>query len=173
MAREIDFPRLSLKDALDLAILIEDEAQERYIEFAEQMETYHTPEAGRFFRFMSNNEAKHGEALRSRRKARFGDVPAEVDRDMLFEVEAPGYERARAFMSPRQALSVALDSEIKAHDYFDQALGHVSDPEVKALFQELRAEEVEHQDLVRRELDKLPPDDGLDPEDFVDEPPAL
>ena len=31
----LDFQKLSLKDALDLAILIEEEAGERYLEFAE------------------------------------------------------------------------------------------------------------------------------------------
>jgi erythrin-vacuolar iron transport family protein len=173
MSREIDFTRLKLQDALDLAILIEDEAEERYLEFAVQMEEFQTPEAGTFFRFMSANEKKHGQELRLRRTARFGAAPAAVDRGMLFDVEAPAYEKARAFMSPRQALTVALESEIKAHDYFAAALPHLKDSEVKALFEELRLEEVEHQELVKRELAKQPPDDGLDPEAFVDEPPAL
>ena len=41
----IDFAALSLQDALDLAILIEEEAQERYLEFVDQMQQHHTPEA--------------------------------------------------------------------------------------------------------------------------------
>ena len=173
MLREIDFARLTLKDALDLAILIEDEAEDRYLEFAAQMEEYHTPEAGRFFRFMAGNEKKHGQALRQRRKEAFGEAPAAVDRDMLWEVEAPGYQDARAFMSARQALRVALESEKKAHAYFDRALPHVADVKAKALFQELREEEVQHMEMVRKEMDKTPPDDDLDPEAFVDEPPSL
>jgi erythrin-vacuolar iron transport family protein len=173
MPREIDFAALSLRDALDLAILIEDEAQERYEELAEQMEAYHTPEAARFFRFMSANEAKHGQELRSRRQARFGGTPAAIDRDMIWDVEAPGYEEARAFMSARQALEVALQAEIKAHDYFQHVLPYLKDPEVKQLFDELREEEVEHQKLVQQQLDRQPPDDGLDPEEFVDEPQGM
>ncbi len=173
MTREIDFSALTLQDALDLAILIEDEAQERYLEFAEQMEFYDSPDAARFFHFMAANEAKHGASLRERRQAHFADAPAAVGRDLLWEVEAPGYDRARAFMSARQALTVALNSEVKAHDYFQSALPHLKDPAVKTLFEELRLEEIEHQELVKRELDKLPPDSDLDPEDFVDEPPAL
>jgi len=173
MPREIEFSRLTLQDALDLAILIEDEAEERYLELAEQMETYDTPNAGRFFRFMADNEKKHGDSLRARRQALFGGRPAAVDRDMLFDVEAPGYDRARAFMSARQALEVALESEIKAHDFFDGALPYIQDPEVRSLFQELRSEEIDHQERVKRELSKQPQDDGLDPEEFVDEPPSL
>lgn len=173
MPKEIDFSRISLKDALDFAVLIEDEAEERYLEFAEQMETYYSPEAAKFFRYMAANEMKHGRELRVRRQARFGDEAPVVDRGMLWDVEAPTYDRARAFMTARVALEVALDSEIKAHAFFTQALPHVQDPEVQGLFRELQQEEVEHQDLVLKELEKQPPDSPLDTEEFVDEPPAL
>ncbi len=172
-SREIDFTTLQLRDALDYAILIEDEAEERYREFAEQMEAYPSPDAAgaaQFFRFMSANEAKHGQALRARRRERFAEEPDTADRGLLWDVEAPAYDRARAFMSARAALEVALESEIKAHDFFTSALPHLRDPEVRALFLDLQSEEVEHQDLVRKELDKQPPDSPLDPEAFVDEP---
>ena len=49
--RGLDLATLSLLDALDLAILIEDEARERYEEFAAQMDQHRTPEAARFFRY--------------------------------------------------------------------------------------------------------------------------
>lgn len=173
MPREIDFSQLRLQDALDLAILVEEEAEERYLEFAEQMDATHTPEAARFFRFMADNEAKHGRELRSRREARFGDTPSAVDRSLLWDVEAPAYEKARAFMTARQALEVALDSETKARDYFTQALPHISDPEVKHLFEELRLEEVDHQEMVRKQLQAQPPDPDVDGSKYADEPPAL
>jgi rubrerythrin len=44
---------------------------------------------------------------------------------------------------------------------------------VKALFEELRLEEVEHRELVAKELRKRPPDDPRDPDDFVDEPTEM
>ena len=44
----IDFSRLSLLDALDLAILIEAEAQERYEEFAHQMTIHDSPGPAKF-----------------------------------------------------------------------------------------------------------------------------
>ena len=117
MAKDIDFSQLRLQDALDLAILIEEEAQERYEEFAEQMEEYQTPEAGRFFRFMAANEAKHGADLSARRKSLFGDALPTVDRSMIWDVEAPTYDRVRAFISARQALEIALQAENKAFDF--------------------------------------------------------
>src|SRR5512142_2256146 len=170
MPQPIEFSTLSLKDALDLAILIEDEARERYEEFVDQLELHHTGEAAAFFRQMAGNETKHGEELSERRKARFGDTPATVTRAMLWDVEAPEYSQARMFMSARHAMRVALDAEVKAHDFFAAALPHVTDPEVRELFEELRQEELEHQSLVRQHLAKLPPDPDVDPEGYADEP---
>ncbi len=172
MTTEIDFSSLSLKDALDLAILVEDEAMERYNEFTDQMRKHHTEESARFFVFMAANEKKHGDELRARRKELFGDASSNVDRSLLFDVEAPSYDRARAFMSVHQALRVALDAEVKAWRFFDSAVPTIADPDVKALFSELREEEVEHQDLVKGEMAKLPPEKDIDPDDFVDPPVA-
>ncbi len=168
--RGIDFASLSLMDALDLAILVEEEAQERYEEFAAQMDQHRTPDAARFFRFMAENESKHGLELSARRAQRFSDAPRLVSRAMIFDIEAPDYDAARAFMSPRRAMAAALASEVKAHAFFVAALPALKDAEVRSLFEELRDEEIEHQDLVKAELAKLPLDSGLSDEDFVDEP---
>lgn len=168
----IDFALLDLRDALDLAILIEEEAKDRYEELASQMELHRTPEAAAFFRQMIRNEAKHEEELASRRQILFGDSAPRVDRAMLFDVEAPDYDEARAFMSPRRAMEVALRAERKAHDFFDAALPRIKDPEVRALFEELRTEEVEHQQMVLAQMAKLPEGPEPDPSDFADEPAA-
>jgi rubrerythrin len=172
MAKSLDFSGLDLQDALDLAILVEDEAQERYLELAEQMDEHRTHAAAEFFRFMAGNEAKHGEELGRRRRDLFGDLPRRVDRSLLWEVEAPTYDTVRAFMSLRQALQVALDSEVKAHEFFVEALRHVSTPDVRTLLEELREEEVLHQTLVRNELARVAPEPEADAESFADEPVA-
>ena len=168
----IDFARLSLQDALDLGILIEEEAQNRYEEFARQMDLHHNPEAATFFRQMVENEGKHRAQLAERRQRRFQNVAARVTRQMLWDVEAPEYDEARAFMTPRQAMQTALRAEEKAHAFFVGALPQIVDPDVKRLFEELRDEEVEHQDLVKRQLAKLPPGPDVNPDDFADEPVA-
>ncbi|MBP1686949.1 MAG: Rubrerythrin [Deltaproteobacteria bacterium] len=166
----IDFSKLSLQDALDLAILIEEQAQERYEEFTQQMELHHTPDAATFFRHMAQNEAKHGAELSKRRTRLFADAPRRVKASMLWDVEAPEYDEARALMTPRQAMQTALRSEEKAHAFFVAVLPQIADPDVKALFEELRDEEVEHQDLVKTELAKLPPGPDVNPDDYADEP---
>ena len=168
----IDFAHLSLQDALDLAILVEDEAQERYLEFVDQMEKHHTPEAARFFGTMARNEQRHGEDLRARRQALFGDTPSGVKRSQLWDVEAPDYDQPRAFMSARRAMEVALASEKKAHKFFLLALPHVTDTGVRLLFEELRDEEVLHQSLVREAMNALSPESPSDPADYEDPPVA-
>jgi erythrin-vacuolar iron transport family protein len=172
MTQKIDFSSLSLKDALDLAILIEEEAKERYQEFVDQMTVHHNPEAGAFFHEMIGNEAKHEAALLQQRQILFRNSPSRMNRSMLWDVEAPDYDQTRAFMPVRRAMETALQAEIKAYNFFSGALQHITDPTVKRLFEELRDEEVAHQDLVRGEMAKLPPDPGFDPEAFADEPTA-
>jgi len=170
MTQELDLSKLTLKDALDLAVLVEEEARERYEEFADQMETHHTKEAAVFFRFMVENERKHGEELAARRKVLFGDAPRSVSRLQFFDVEAPDYDEARAFMAPHKAMKVALQCEEKAEAFFVEALRHVTDPDVRKLFGELKVDETHHKALVQAEIAKLPPPPAVDDEDFVDEP---
>lgn len=170
MTRTIDLKSLDLRDALDLASLIEDEAKERYVELAEQMEMHHDAEVAKFFHFMAKNEARHGDELAKRRKRLFPNLPPRVDRSMLWDVEAPGYETVRAFMSLKEALEVALAAEIKAFNYFSEVLKTIPPGEVKTLFEELKQEEIHHQDLVKKEMAKLGPEEKFSTEDFADEP---
>jgi rubrerythrin len=166
----INFDGLSLRDTLDLAIYVEEEAKERYEDFAQQMEAHHTPEVAEFFRFMAANEAKHAEKLSTQRASLFGDEARTADTSNLFDIEAPEFDTARAFMSIRAALDVALESEVKAYEFYNDALPEISDPDVKELFVNLREEEARHQELIKETRAKVPKDDGFDPNDFVDGP---
>lgn len=170
--RGIDWAKLTLKDALDLAVLVEEEAKHRYEEFVEQLDAHRTPEAAGFFQTMVRNEEKHRAALAERRRGLFGDAPILVDRDMLFDVEAPTYDQATAFMRVKSALEVALSAEQKARDFFESALKAVQDAAVRELFAELRDEEIDHERMVREQLAKLPPETGPNPADFADDPVA-
>lgn len=172
-APHVDFSRLTLCDALDLALFVEEEARDRYEEFAEQLAVHHTPAAAEFFRKMARIEDKHRKALETRRRELFGKAPVRVARTQIFDVEAPEYGEARVFMSVHQALEVALQSEVKAHGFFVAALESVRDPQVRALFEELREDEVKHQELVRAEIERAAPEDPGNPGDFCDDPAPL
>ena len=166
----IDFSKMNLQDALDVAIFAEEDATERYEDFAGQMEAHHTEEAAKFFRFMASYEVRHAEKLRDRRQKLFGDAPANVDRSLAWGVEAPEFDEVRAFMSAKLALDVSLEAEYKAEAFYAEALQHVTDDDTRQLFEQLRAQEVGHQKLLKKELAKLPEEADLDPNDFVDEP---
>lgn len=172
MDSKLDFSTLSLQDALDIAILIEVEAGERYEELAGQLETHRTTEAAEFFRAMVTEEAKHGDELRSQRRKLFGDAPPRIDASSVPEIEAPDYDEARAFMTPRDALQVALKCEERARDFYADALEYVTEQAVKALLTQLHNEEISHVAHVLRILKTLPAAETTRPEDFVDEPIA-
>lgn len=152
----VDFARLDLRDALDLAILMEEEARLRYLEFSTLVGGRYTGDASDVFKLMAAYEEKHGAQLTSRRRSLFADAPRRVTMDMLDDAEAPDRGSPRVFMSARDAVEVALRAEEKAWSYFDEALKIVKDPTVRELFTELRAEEGEHQKLLQARLKKLP-----------------
>jgi rubrerythrin len=165
MTEPLDFRTLSLHDALDLAIAMEDEARERYEEFTGLVGGRYPGDAADMFRTMAGYEARHGAELTARRRQLFGDAPARVTPALLDDAEAPDRGTPRVFMSARQAMEVALASEQKAWDFFDGALRAVTDPGVRALFEELRGEEARHAAMVRERLERLPPGPDVEEEE--------
>ena len=169
MPTRLEISELSLMDALDLATLIEVEARKRYQQFAERLGS-RGDDAGAVFESMAVNEAKHGEQLVERRLALFGETPPKVRLDDIFDVEAPDVGAPRWNMSAREAYRVALSSEEKAFAFYDQALRHVDQPDVKKLFEELREEEAEHVRMIKDILAKLPASAAVGLEDEDDYP---
>ena len=172
MSHSIDLAKLTLQDALDIALIIEEEASERYSELARQLELHHTDEAAAFFRRMVGYEKAHAAQLREKRQQLVGDAPSEVDPVEVPELEAPDFGAIRAFMSPHAALRVAMQSEVRAHEFYSKALESVKDEQVRELFAEMVEEEAHHKMLVQQQMDKLPPEDTQDPDANVDPPVA-
>jgi len=165
MSTKLDYSKLTLMDALDLATLIEIEAFKRYTQFAERLGSGYGDDAASVFQSMAVNENKHGEQIAERRIALFGEQRPNVKLDDLFDVEAPDSGSPRWGMSPLKAYQMALSSERKAFAFYDQALRYVSQPDVKALFEELRDEEAEHVQMIEAIIAKLPPSASIDLED--------
>jgi erythrin-vacuolar iron transport family protein len=175
MSTRLDLSKLSLMDALDLARLIEKEAHQRYLMFATQLGlgSGYGYDAGSFFNTMAENEAKHGRELDARRKQLFGDEPARLTLDDLFDVEAPEMGAPRRGMSTIQAFEIGLAAEQKAYDFYDMALPGIGNAEVRALFTELRDEETEHVEMLRKAMAELPAGANLEIEFDPDETPYL
>ncbi len=168
----IDFARLTLREGLDLAIAIEEEARDRYRDFAEQLNLHHTPEAANFFSRMARVEEIHRTRLAERRQALFpGELPSPMP-SRVFDVEAPEFDQVRVFMRVEQALQTALEAEEKAYDFFARAIPQLAHAEVRALFTELRDEEVEHQALVKQEMARISAEPSENGEAYGDDPVA-
>jgi len=174
MSTRLDLSKLTLMDALDLASLIELEAKRRYTEFAESLGSRGTDDAGAVFRSMAVNENKHCEEIAERRIALFGDQPTKVRLEDIYDVEAPEVGEVRWNMSAFKAYQLALYSEQKAFAFYDEALDYVDQPDVKALFEELREEEAEHVDMLVKIIAKLPKsaETELEDEDYDPDRPA-
>ena len=165
MFPKIDFSQLNLMDALDIAIFVEIEAFERYTLFTNQLGHRYPDDAADVFRRMAESEKKHADELTQQRKALFGDTPVVVNKDSLFDVEAPEIGSVRWNMSPFKAFQLVLASEEKAFAFYDEALSYVNDDKVKTLFSELRDEEAEHVSMIKEFITKLPPEAHIDLDD--------
>jgi rubrerythrin len=174
MSTSLDLSKLSVMDALDLAILIEEEAHQRYKLFASQLgRSGSRYDAGAFFASMAENEAKHGNELLARRMEMFGKVPMKVKIHYLYDVEAPDAGAPRRGMSTLQAFELGLAAEKKAYDFYDRALPGITDPEVRTLFTELRDEETEHVEMLKAEMAKLPASASVETPNDPDDAPYL
>ena len=118
-------------------------AQERYEEFAHQMTSHDSPAPPGSSRLMAANEAKHGASWRNgaTRCSATRRVPS---RGMLWDVEAPDYDEARAFMSAHDAMRTALRSERRTRSSSTRCRGSPTRASSKRLFTELCAGEIVH-----------------------------
>jgi erythrin-vacuolar iron transport family protein len=160
VALGIDFANLDLRAAFDFAIGIEEDAQLRYQEFTTMVSD---PGAAAFFREMVENESKHRRQLEARRHVIFRHAAPRFEWSLDDDVEAPDPGEIQPSLSAREAMEVALRAEIRAYEFYASAIPHVKDPDVRAFFEELKAEEVEHQEAIRRKLEQLPADPVVRP----------
>ncbi len=155
MTTQLDFSTLDLQDALDIAVLIEKEAEDRYLLFADQIGRRYPGDAASFFSMMARNEQRHRVEISERRRLLFGDAPSRITAKMIgTDIEAPDPGKAVRYMSPRHALEVAMESEIKAYKFYNSILPVIQDATVRELIQSLRDEEVEHQNLLNEKKAK-------------------
>jgi rubrerythrin len=91
----------------------------------------------------------------------------------LYDVEAPEMGAPRRGMSIVQAFELGLAAEKKAYDFYDMASPGITDPEVRTLFTELRDEELEHVEMLREAMAKLPPSASVETENDPDDAPYL
>jgi rubrerythrin len=149
------------------AIAIEREAAERYADFAQRMADLGNEPLAELFRQLAGFEAEHLDALLRRTD---GVALPELGRDEYRWLDAGAPETAAReliyrLMTPRSALVMALAAEKRAQAFFEHVFMTADDPALRALAQEMAAEEQEHAGMVERLLERTPdgaPEFGLE-----------
>ena len=155
MALHVDFSRLDAQDVLDLAIQVEQEAEDNYEQLSSWMAGDGNTAAAQFFKKMAGFEAKHREQLGQRRELLFGDAsPRHSDR-AAWEVEQPDYASIGRAVTLEQAFELAMEAERRAGDYYAEAIDYASDPAVIELFRGLKRAEDEHLRLLEEQRARL------------------
>jgi rubrerythrin len=140
------------------AIAIEREAAQRYAEFARHMADLGNVAVAELFRRLAGFEAEHLETLLRR-----------TDGVAVPEIAAAGYrwldagapetaarELVFRLMTPRHALEIALGAEQRAQEFFEHVFATAADSALRALAQEMAAEEREHVSMVEDLLAQTP-----------------
>ena len=137
MGLDIDFAKLSPQEVLDLAVGAEEEAEEHYEGLADAMERSGNLDVAAFFRKMAGREKLHHDQLAERRQALFGDARPRLGTNILWGVEVAAEGGVGAAMTVKDALTVARQAEINAHDYYAAAQEYLTDASVVAMIEEL------------------------------------
>lgn len=152
----------AIHDAPELyahAIEIEREAAERYAEFAERMSDLGNAAVAEVFDRLAGFEAEHLDALLRRTDGvALPPLPA-VEYGWLEAgmAQAPARELVFRLMTPRQALAIALCAERRAQAFFERVFMTARDPALRALAQEMAAEEQDHAGLIEHLMEHTPP----------------
>jgi ferritin-like protein len=108
-----------------------------------------------FFMIMAREEEHHRFELVTQRAAQcHGAAPCDVSR-FVPRFEGPHSQAEADRLTLRQALTMALQAERHARAFFLDALEGIVDTEARTLFGLLAEEEIQHVQLVQRELDAL------------------
>jgi len=146
----------AFSDFMARAYAMELEAQERYQQFAEQLETHNNTEVAQVFRKLAEIEGRHAKQILS--QMGWAALPA-LPPAFAWEGEAPEtapFESVHYLMQPYHALEIALRGEMRAQQYFEDIAKLAKSEDVRKAAVELAAEEKEHVQLVRSWMQRVP-----------------
>jgi len=140
------------------ALLLEQEAVERYREFSMNMAERGNDDVAALFRQLADLEAEH--AFRLAKRTIGMKLPRlAAGEHAWLDKEAPVPE-ARAFvyrmLTPRMALEIALRAEERAVAFFDRVLDEASDAGIREVARELLRDEEAHVAWVTEALARVP-----------------
>jgi len=137
---------MSLRELLLHALVMELEAAQRYEQLSEMMEKTGNQRIAEFFAEMAGIEAKHARSIEehvhgrklpmltpSQYHWRGAEAPENTDSGRLFHL-----------MTPCQALSLVLDNEKRAFEFFEDVVDDAKDERVREMAAEFAVEEEQH-----------------------------
>lgn len=150
------------------ALALEAEATARYRELADQMREHHNAACARLFEHLAALEMEHTAGLRNRAKG------IDLSRVASWSYrwtepespEATPFDRVHYLMTEHHALSLALENEKRAKDFFDWTAQHSPSPEVRRLAREFAAEEQRHIEMIGMMLRRVSEPEENWAEDF-------
>ena len=159
----------SYDDFMARAYAMELEANERYAQFAEQLDTHNNREVAEMFRKLAHVESLH--AKRILEEMRWPSMPALPPAYAWETVEGPEtahFDQLHYLMQPMHALEIALKCELQAQEYFEKIAASKAPARVRKAATEMADEEREHVRLIRDWMKRVPQvkpgwDEDLDP----------
>ena len=141
------------------AYAIEAEAEERYRELATQMEVHNNPEVAALFRKLAEYEGEHAREIETR--AADMSLPLLAPWEFKWShAEAPELVDTLALhylMSPQMVLSLALDAERQAFEFFSDVAATATETSLAEVARIFAAEEEDHIRMIEDMIERLGP----------------
>jgi len=138
----------SLNEFLALAIAMEEEAAERYLELADMMEAHDNQKVSKLFRDMNRYSCLHRDSIKERAAA----IELPSLKSWQYRWTAPsevgGEEGFDYSMEPFDALEYARENEVRAMQFYQSVADATKDEELKTMATEFAEEETEHTQML-------------------------
>lgn len=157
------FQSLLPQEALHVAVFIEERNCAIYHQFAEMFVSFQdfaSLEIAGVLWDMAVEERHHSSLLQERYTALYGQSACSLsDADILELIEIPQLidleifnSSTQAITAQTQALTVALNAENQARDFYTELAATADNPQLRALYVELSGFEAEHVEFIERKL---------------------
>jgi len=143
-------------DFMVQAYAMENDARDRYTEFADQMEVHNNTAVAQLFRKLARIEGLHADRIV--REMGWRKPPSAAEAWMWRQSEAPESVPSgelHYLMQPYHALELALACEERAVSFFAGITRSTAPADVRRIAREMAAEEREHVRLIREWMEKV------------------
>lgn len=150
----------TLDEFMAQALVMENEAAQRYTELADMMEMHNNREVAALFRKMAEIEGRHAQQIMAEMGWTSAPAAGKPPWDSYEAPESAATDDVHYLMQPYHALEVALAAEQRAERFFARLVRAARTESVRKAARELHEEEREHVRLVREWMDRVPKPDA-------------